>query len=128
METFVIGLLILFIGGALYGRLCQKVFGPDDRKTPAFIKKDSIDFLPMPKWKNAMINLLNIAGTGPILGPIQGILFGPMAFISIPIGCVIGGAVHDYFSGMISVREGGIQMPEIIQMPLSNEFILFLYV
>ena len=115
METFIIGLLILFIGGALYGRLCQKVFGPDDRKTPAFIKKDGIDFLPMPKWKNAMINLLNIAGTGPILGPIQGILFGPMAFISIPIGCVIGGAVHDYFSGMISVREGGIQMPEIIR-------------
>ncbi len=107
MQTFLLGLAILFVGGALYGAFCQKVFGPDDRKTPAYTKEDGVDFVPMPKWKNALINLLNIAGTGPILGPIQGVLFGPIAFISIPIGCVIGGAVHDYFSGMISMREGG---------------------
>ncbi|MCR5685975.1 MAG: carbon starvation protein A [Lachnospiraceae bacterium] len=116
MLTFVIGLVILFVGGGLYGGLCQKVFSPDDRKTPAYLKSDGVDFVPMPKWKNALINLLNIAGTGPILGPIQGILFGPIAFITIPIGCVIGGAMHDYFSGMISVREGGIQMPEMVRI------------
>ena len=116
MLTFVLGLVILIGGGALYGALCQKVFSPDDRKTPAYTKNDGVDYVPMSKWKNSLINLLNIAGTGPILGPIQGILFGPIAFITIPIGCVIGGAMHDYFTGMISVREGGIQMPEMIKM------------
>ncbi len=115
MHTFIMGILILLAGGYFYGRFCDKIFGPDDRKTPAYTKQDGVDYVPMPKWKNSLINLLNIAGTGPILGPIQGILFGPIAFITIPIGCVIGGAVHDYFSGMISVREGGIQMPEVIK-------------
>jgi len=115
MQTFLLGLFLLIAGGAAYGALCQKVFGPDERKTPAYTKNDGVDFVPMPKWKNTLINLLNIAGTGPILGPIQGILFGPVAFLTIPVGCVLGGAMHDYFSGMISVREGGIQMPEMIR-------------
>ena len=99
MVTFIIGLVMLFGGAALYGKLCEKVFGPDDRKTPAYTKNDGVDYVPMKGWKNSLINLLNIAGTGPILGPIQGILFGPIAFITIPIGNVIGGAMHDYFSG-----------------------------
>ncbi len=120
MQTFLIGLVILIGGGALYGGFCQKVFGPDDRQTPAYERQDGVDFVPMPKWKNALINLLNIAGTGPILGPIQGILFGPIAFITIPVGCVIGGAMHDYFSGMISIREGGIQMPEVVRRNLGG--------
>ena len=115
MLTFIIGLVILIGGGALYGALCEKVFAPDDRKTPAYAKQDNVDYVPMKRWRNCLVNLLNIAGTGPILGPIQGILFGPIAFITIPIGCVIGGAVHDYFTGMISTREGGIQMPEMIK-------------
>lgn len=80
MTTFIIGLVILLGGAALYGRFCEKVFGPDDRKTPAYTKEDGVDFVPMRGWKNSLINLLNIAGTGPILGPIQGILFGPIAF------------------------------------------------
>lgn len=105
MTTFLIGLAILLIGGALYGAYCEKVFGPDDRKTPALAQSDGVDYVPMKKWKNSLIELLNIAGTGPILGPIQGILFGPIAFILIPIGCVFGGALHDYMSGMISIRE-----------------------
>ncbi len=126
MQTFIIGLIILFGGGFLYGGLCQKIFAPDDRKTPAFTKGDGVDYVPMPKWKNSLINLLNIAGTGPILGPIQGILFGPIALITIPIGCVIGGAVHDYFCGMISTREGGIQMPEMVKRN-TNGFIHKLY-
>ena len=69
---------------------------PSDRKTPAVAKYDVVDYVPMKKWKNSLIELLNIAGTGPILGPIQGILFGPIAFLTIPVGCVIGGAFHDY--------------------------------
>ena len=115
MTTFIIGLVILLGGAALYGRFCEKVFGPDDRKTPAYTKEDGVDFVPMRGWKNGLINLLNIAGTGPILGPIQGILFGPIAFLTIPIGNIIGGAMHDYFSGMICLRDGGTQMPEMIR-------------
>ncbi len=115
MITFTIGLVILIVGSALYGKLCEKVFQPDDRKTPAYEKEDGVDYVPMKTWRNSLIHLLNIAGTGPILGPIQGILFGPIAFITIPIGNVIGGAVHDYFCGMIMMREGGIQAPEMLR-------------
>ena len=86
----------------------------------AVMLNDGVDFVPMKKWKNSLIQLLNIAGTGPILGPIQGILFGPIAFITIPIGCVIGGAFHDYMSGMISVRNDGKQMPSLIQQFLGK--------
>ena len=126
MATFFIGLVILFVGAALYGRLCEKVFGPDDRQTPAYAKQDGVDYVPMKGWKNSLINLLNIAGTGPILGPIQGILFGPIAFITIPVGNVIGGAMHDYFSGMICLRDGGTQMPEMIRR-YSNRTIYRIY-
>ena len=115
MVTFIIGLVMLFGGAALYGKLCEKVFGVDDRQTPAYTKNDGVDYVPMKGWKNSLINLLNIAGTGPILGPIQGILFGPIAFITIPIGNVIGGAMHDYFSGMICLRNGGSQMPDMVK-------------
>ena len=115
MTTFLIGLVILFGGGALYGKFCERVFGPDDRPTPAYTKQDGVDYVPMRGWKNGLINLLNIAGTGPIFGPIQGILFGPIAFITIPIGNIIGGAMHDYFSGMICLRDGGAQMPASIR-------------
>ena len=115
MLTFILGLVILVVGGALYGRFCEKVFGPDDRQTPAYTKQDGVDYVPMKTWKNMLINLLNIAGTGPIFGPIQGILFGPIAFITIPIGNIIGGAMHDYFAGMICLRDGGTQMSTMIR-------------
>ena len=115
MATFIIGLAILIVGAAVYGRFCEHIFRPDDRQTPAYAKQDGVDYIPMPKWKNQLINLLNIAGTGPIIGPIQGILFGPIAFITIPIGNIIGGAMHDYFSGMICLRDGGSQMPDMIR-------------
>ena len=114
MTTFLLGLVLLLGGGALYGKFCEHVFRPDERKTPAFEKADGVDYVPMKTWKNSLINLLNIAGTGPILGPIQGILFGPIAFITIPIGNILGGAMHDYFCGMICTRDGGSQMPEMI--------------
>lgn len=126
MTTFLLGIVILFVGAALYGKLCEHVFAPDDRPTPAYTKQDGIDYVPMSGWKNGLINLLNIAGTGPILGPIQGILFGPIAFITIPIGNIIGGAVHDYFSGMICLRDGGSQMPETVRR-YSNKGIYVIY-
>lgn len=125
MVTFLIGLAILIIGGIAYGSYIDKLFGPDDRKTPAITKNDGVDFVPMSKMKNALIQLLNIAGTGPILGPIQGILFGPIAFITIPIGCVIGGCVHDYMSGMMSLRENGAQMPALIKKFMGNKIFQF---
>ncbi len=120
MTTFIIGLAVLIIGGALYGKVCEKVFKPGDRETPAVRLNDGVDYVPMKKWKNSLIQLLNIAGTGPIFGPIQGILFGPIAFLTIPIGCIIGGAVHDYMSGMISVRNDGAQMPLLIKKYLGK--------
>jgi carbon starvation protein CstA len=111
----VIGLVILFVGAAIYGKICENVIKPDDRQTPAYTKKDGVDYVPMKTWKNSLINLLNIAGTGPILGPIQGILFGPIAFILIPIGNILGGAAHDYFSGMLAIRNNGMQMPDLVK-------------
>lgn len=115
MVAYIVGLVILILGGFVYGIVCEKVFQPDDRKTPAVELSDGVDYVPMSKWKNGLIELLNIAGTGPILGPIQGILFGPIAFITIPIGCVISGAVHDYICGMICLREQGKQMPALVE-------------
>lgn len=120
MVTFLIGIAILLVGGLLYGAYIDKIFGPDDRPTPATTMQDGVDFVPMNKWKNGLIQLLNIAGTGPILGPIQGILFGPIAFLTIPIGCVIAGATHDYLSGMISIREKGTQMPALTRKYLGG--------
>ncbi len=120
MITFIIGIAILIIGGFLYGKYCESQFEPDDRETPAVALMDGVDYVPMKSWKNALIELLNIAGTGPILGPIQGILFGPIAFITIPVGCVLAGSAHDYFNGMISMREGGAQMPRMIRKYLGG--------
>ncbi len=120
MLTFAIGIVLLFVGGFLYSRVVEKVFGPDNRKTPATTMADGVDFVTMPEWKNSLIELLNIAGTGPVLGPIQGVLFGPIAFIAIPIGNIFAGAVHDYLNGMISMRNRGAQMPGLMQRYLGN--------
>lgn len=120
MFTFLIGLVILLLGGYAYGKFCERVFGPDGRTTPAYAMGDGVNYVPMKRWKNALIELLNIAGTGPVLGPIQGILFGPIAFILIPVGCVLGGAVHDYFSGMMSLRHNGAQMPGLMKRVMGN--------
>ncbi len=121
MSLLLTGLAILVLGGWAYGKFCEKQFGPDERPTPACIKADGVDYVPMKGWKNTLINLLNIAGTGPVLGPIQGILFGPVALITIPVGCVLAGAMHDYFNGMIATRNGGAQMPRIISKYLGGK-------
>ncbi len=113
--------MILIVGAAIYGSFCERVMKPNaSAQTPAIKLQDGVDYVPMNKWKNCLIELLNIAGTGPVLGPIQGILFGPIAFITIPIGCVIGGAFHDYMSGMISLRNNGEQMPALMRRFLGN--------
>ena len=107
MVTFFIALALLIGGYLLYSRVTERVFAIDDRKTPAIANPDGVDIAPLPKWKAFLIELLNIAGTGPIFGAISGALFGPIVFLWIVFGCILGGAVHDYFSGMISSRNNG---------------------
>lgn len=115
MTTFVISLVLLVLGFLLYGSFVERKFGADpNRKTPCYTKQDGMDYIPMPAWKVFLIQFLNIAGTGPIFGAIQGILFGPAAFFWIVLGCIFGGAVHDYLSGMISLRKDGVSLPELI--------------
>ena len=107
MITFFIAVALLIGGYLIYSRVTERVFGIDDRKTPAIANPDGVDITPLPKWKAFLIELLNIAGTGPIFGAISGALFGPIVFVWIVLGCILGGAVHDYFSGMISSRNNG---------------------
>ena len=113
MITFLIGVAILILGYFTYGKFVERTFGPDDRKTPALANPDGVDRVPMPHWKNVLIQLLNIAGIGPVIGVILGIKFGAIVFILLPIGNVLGGAVHDYFSGMISMRNNGYNVPAL---------------
>ena len=120
MITFSISLILLFIGYMVYGRFVERVFGPDDRVTPAVAKADGVDFVVLPTWKIFMIQFLNIAGTGPIFGAIMGAQFGPAAYLWIVFGCIFAGATHDYLSGMLSIRHGGANLPEIIGSYLGN--------
>ncbi len=115
MFSFIISLLALVLGYFCYGTFVERVFGPDgNRPTPAIAKADGVDFVAMPTWKVFMIQFLNIAGTGPIFGAIMGARFGPSAYLWIVFGCIFAGAVHDYLSGMLSLREGGIGLPGIV--------------
>lgn len=120
MITFLIGICILILGYIFYSKYIENTFGPDDRKTPANELNDGVDYIPMSKNRNCLIHLLNIAGMGPIIGAIQGILFGPIAFILIPLGCILAGGVHDYFAGMLSVRNNGAQITGLIQKYLGK--------
>lgn len=114
MITLLGGIALLIIGYFTYGKFIEKNFSIDpSRKTPAEVLKDGYDFVPMSKGKNAIIELLNIAGTGPIFGPIMGALYGPVAYIWIIVGCIFAGAVHDYMLGMISLRNNGAHLPEL---------------
>ncbi|MBQ5622004.1 MAG: carbon starvation protein A, partial [Bacteroidaceae bacterium] len=115
MVTFLTAIILLVLGYVVYGSIVERVFGVDaNRKTPCYTMQDGVDYQPMATWKVFLIQFLNIAGTGPIFGAIQGILFGPSAYIWIVLGCIFGGAVHDYLSGMISIRRGGASLPEIV--------------
>ena len=120
MVSLLISLGVLVLGYVIYGRLAEKVFSPDDRKTPAVEINDGVDCVPMKPWKAYLVQLLNIAGTGPIFGPLMGAVFGPVVFLWIILGSILGGAVHDYMSGMISSRHGGSSIAELSGLYLGN--------
>ena len=103
MTTFIIGLIILLFGSIFYSKYIETLIEPDNREVPSNELNDGVDYVPMPKGRNSLIHLLNIAGMGPIIGAVQGILFGPIAFILIPIGCIFAGGVHDYFAGGVNL-------------------------
>lgn len=126
MISFFVALILLIVGYFLYSKRIELIFGIDDRETPAIAIHDGVDNIPLPKWKAFLIELLNIAGTGPIFGAIAGALFGPIVFIWIVIGCIFGGAVHDYMTGMISSRHGGHSIPSISKIYLGKEFSVIL--
>ncbi|OOZ88496.1 carbon starvation CstA family protein [Bacillus cereus] len=121
MITFLVSIVVLIIGYFTYGKFIEKIFGVNyKRKTPAYVNQDGVDYVPMDRRKNSMIQLLNIAGTGPIFGPILGALYGPIAFVWIVIGAIFAGAVHDYLTGMISIRNKGAHIPELAGKFLGN--------
>ncbi|MFP4127955.1 MAG: carbon starvation protein A, partial [Desulfonatronovibrio sp.] len=108
-----IGLLVL--GYFTYGKVVERIFTPDpNRPTPCFTMADGVDYASMPTWKVFFIQILNIAGIGPIFGPILGALYGPIALVWIVVGAIFAGAVHDYFSGMLSARNKGVSVPDVV--------------
>lgn len=121
MISFLVALVALIAGYFVYGKIVERIFGVDaTRPTPAVTKTDGVDFIPMPTWRIFLIQFLNIAGLGPIFGAIMGVLYGPAAYLWIVFGTIFAGAVHDYLSGMLSLRRGGVSLPEIIGDELGN--------
>ncbi|WP_029863727.1 carbon starvation CstA family protein, partial [Vibrio parahaemolyticus] len=121
MMWFLTCVAALIGGYFIYGAFVEKIFGINEkRQTPAHTKTDGVDFVPMSTKKVYLVQLLNIAGVGPIFGPIMGALYGPAAMLWIVVGCIFAGAVHDYFSGMLSVRNGGASVPTITGRYLGN--------
>lgn len=121
MITFIISLLLLIGGYFIYGKFVSRVFGQDSKRlTPVHTKADGVDFVKLPVWKIFLIQFLNIAGLGPIFGAIMGIMYGPSAFLWIVFGTIFGGAVHDYLSGMLSLRSEGASLPEIVGSQLGG--------
>ena len=120
MISLCISFVVLIIGFIVYSRVTENVFGPDGRQTPAIAKNDGVDNVPMPTWKIFLIQLLNIAGTGPIFGALMGAVFGPIVFLWIIFGSVLAGAVHDYMCGMISSRHDGASIAELSGIYLGN--------
>lgn len=114
MITFITAILLLVAGYFVYGKIVERYLDVDPaKKTPAYEKADGVDFTPLPTWKVFVIQFLNIAGLGPIFGAVTGAAFGPAAYIWIVVGCIFMGAVHDFFSGMMSIHNGGVNMPDI---------------
>lgn len=127
MLTFISCLILLILGYIVYGSFMERVFGADaTRPTPAYTMQDGVDYVPMPWWRVFLIQFLNIAGLGPIFGAIMGVMFGPAAFLWIILGTIFGGAVHDYFSGMMSVRDKGASLPELVGKELGKYIKLFM--
>lgn len=118
--TFFVALALLLAGYLIYGNFVERVFKPDRRPTPAIKMSDGVDYVALPTWKIFLIQLLNIAGTGPIFGALMGAVFGPVVFLWIVFGNILGGAVHDYYIGMISLRQNGASIAEIVGEYLGN--------
>src|SRR5699024_6962186 len=116
MITFISSIIILILGYVFYGIYIVRVFEIYTvKQTPAYSKQDNMDFVPMPAWKGWMIQLLYIVALGPVFGAVSGALYGLVAFIWIVVECIIAVGVHDYFSGMLSLRHGGAQFPKLVQ-------------
>ena len=120
MISFIVSLVALVLGYIVYGAIVERVMRPDGRQTPAVRLADGVDFVALPTWKVFMIQFLNIAGTGPIFGAIMGMWFGPAAYLWIVLGCIFAGAVHDFMSGMLSLRHDGANLPTLIGKYLGN--------
>lgn len=121
MITFTIALVILLLGYFIYGKYIDRVFGSDEKRvTPVVAHPDGVDFVQLPSWKIFMIQFLNIAGLGPIFGAIMGARYGTSSYIWIVFGTIFAGAVHDYMSGMISLRNKGASLPQIVGMYLGT--------
>ena len=104
---------LLILGYIIYGKIVTRSFEPDDRETPAITMEDGVDYVVMPQWKLFLVQLLNIAGIGPIFGALQGAMWGPVVFFWITFGTIFIGGVHDYFSGMMSIRHKGESIAEV---------------
>jgi carbon starvation protein CstA len=127
MLTFIGCLALLVAGYFVYGSCVERIFGMEPgRVTPAYAMQDGVDYVPLPWWRVFLIQFLNIAGLGPIFGAIMGVMYGPAAFLWIVLGTIFGGAVHDYFSGMMSVRDKGASLPEMVGRELGKYVKLFM--
>ena len=114
MITFFTALIVLLVGFFIYSKVIEKVFGMDtNRTTPAYSQEDGVDYIPMKTWRVYLIQLLNIAGLGPIFGALMGAAWGPKVYLWIVLGTILGGGIHDYLSGMMSVRNKGASISEI---------------
>ena len=121
MITFIVCFSLLVLAYFTYGSYLERLADADDAKlTPVMRMEDGVDYMKLPRWRVFLIQLLNIAGTGPIFGAILGACFGPVAFLWITLGCIFFGAMHDYLSGMLILRNDGKSLPEIIGIYLGN--------
>ena len=120
MISLISSIAVLVLGYLVYGKLVNKAFGPDGRKVPAYEMNDGVDYVPMKTWKAFLVQLLNIAGTGPIFGALMGACFGPVVFLWIVLGAIIGGGVHDFMVGMMSERHKGCSIAELSGIYLGN--------
>ena len=118
MITFFVALAALIVGYCTYGLFVTLVFKPDDRRTPCQVHPDGVDYVPLPIWRAFLIQLLNIAGLGPIFGALSGAIWGPSVYLWIVLGTIFAGAVHDYLSGMLSMRNDGASISELTGMYL----------
>ncbi len=121
MVTFFLSIAVLLAGYFIYSRVIERIAGIDpNRQTPAYSMKDGVDYIPMSWWRIFLIQFLNIAGLGPIFGAVAGAMWGPVAFLWIVLGSVFAGAVHDYFSGMLSIKHKGLSITEIVGIYLGT--------